>query len=1198
MRKSVSVCEAMPETVTGKRSVRSKVAFIKSGASVAGKERVLWGKICTALMCLGLCVGHVEAGYVHINPDNSGGGFAAYTESTGRTEEVALIGDTQHINSKGGASVNHPIPNRLESPERLSESVSLEDKTTIIGYKNKFDENYDGYTHATRFLGKSTLIGHENIIRASTAFGPSINNPTNSNILGNENIVDGAGTTLIGNENEVILVRPADGNSTAYSGMHNNVFGDRNKVNVRDWGSVTIGEQNRINSVIAADPSWNPGSDTNRGRMEEGLGDTRASILTYGAKNTVGLYMQGREVQSGIVFGKFNRMYSDGLIVGEANSIYTTGRSVALGTSNRIGISGRDKMSGEGYALGVANTVAANQGLAVGRWNNITNRYDISSDRGVRLAFGDSNRAEAVQTVAFGYANESLSDGSVAMGSKNRTRITGGAGGDRVGKFSIAIGIENESTGINSTALGRSANSYGNYATAVGFYTIANGNYVTSVGAYNNYEYLPETDQWVKRDSGSFASALGNSNVVRSAKSSAVGYSNKVEGETSEQWYANAFGALNKVSGARGSAVGYYNNALAYGANAMGGQNNWQWSNEFNIARNSSGMDRPLDTVGKLSNAFGIANQTIGDNSGAYGYGNQVTGIKSHAFGTSNINTGYGSLVLGDNSIVGGSGVSDVYTINEAEDISYALVLGHNARTALSDGVALGSYAEAKRAEQQLGYDPVTKTAVDLRQAVLNAEQMERYEEGLEQYREAKENLTQAFKDYDGLRVMIQSRSFTSEEVASLQARYNQSVANIQTWAEKFANSSQSLKLGSAWQSSLAALSIGNEELGLTRQITGVAAGTRDTDAVNVAQLKRLAESLKPQDGTDSPNVRIELANGTNTTVTSETQGNTTLYKVHVDLSGVASKRDLDKKANLDGSNLVERTDIAAWRNALGITDAGQNATSIGYQANGADKKQIAASEGFNFVDGINTSAVVKDNGVVTFNVNPKLKHIESISAGDGGAGDTTLTLTDEGLDVGGKPIRNLGRGTELTDAATVGQLTEVSQDQSKLRQEMGQIRHDLSQDIGDSGALNAALSALKPLGYDPEEKTQFMAGIGRYKGSSGLAIGIAHHNDRDMMWNAGVAYSNHRNVMWNAGISLRFGKSNTSDDQSSADMLEMQSLRRSVENLQKTNEQQAAAYEAALQKLQADSQVRFAKLEKENEELRQKLNTLLLQKG
>ncbi|MDY3212825.1 YadA C-terminal domain-containing protein, partial [Pyramidobacter sp.] len=86
---------------------------------------------------------------------------------------------------------------------------------------------------------------------------------------------------------------------------------------------------------------------------------------------------------------------------------------------------------------------------------------------------------------------------------------------------------------------------------------------------------------------------------------------------------------------------------------------------------------------------------------------------------------------------------------------------------------------------------------------------------------------------------------------------------------------------------------------------------------------------------------------------------------------------------------------------------------------------------------------------------------------------------------------------------------------------QMGELRSS----IKTTGALGSALSALKPMHYDPVEPSQLMAGFGAYKGEYALALGWAHYVKEDFMVHAGVSVSHHGESMANAGLTWKIGK-------------------------------------------------------------------------
>ena len=234
--------------------------------------------------------------------------------------------------------------------------------------------------------------------------------------------------------------------------------------------------------------------------------------------------------------------------------------------------------------------------------------------------------------------------------------------------------------------------------------------------------------------------------------------------------------------------------------------------------------------------------------------------------------------------------------------------------------------------------------------------------------------------------------------------------------------------------------------------------------------------------------------------------------------------------------------------------DGNQAATQIPltYKQNGGNTRTVKLSDGLNFIDGTNTKARTAADGKVTFDVMGDLTGITSISNAAGGPkmtfGGSSINVTGGNLDMGGKKITNLATGTAKDDAATVGQLTKVTSNNhsvviNKTTDADGAPVYDLAvtgtpgapaadprvdmlgEEIGRVGAQGAALSALKPIQYDPLEPTQIMAGYGNYRGNSAIAMGVAHYKNESTMMHAGLAWAGgSRHMMANAGVTWKVG--------------------------------------------------------------------------
>ena len=221
------------------------------------------------------------------------------------------------------------------------------------------------------------------------------------------------------------------------------------------------------------------------------------------------------------------------------------------------------------------------------------------------------------------------------------------------------------------------------------------------------------------------------------------------------------------------------------------------------------------------------------------------------------------------------------------------------------------------------------------------------------------------------------------------------------------------------------------------------------------------------------------------------------------------------------------------------------------YKENGGNARTVMLSEGLDFSNGVNTTAHTGANGKVSFDVKGDLTNITSISNNSNGPkvsfGGDTVNITGGNLNMGGNKITNVQRGTNDTDAVNVKQLkdsrtTLTSDDQSvvlkKTETADGGLNYDLSvkgavdprvdqlnEEIGRVGAQGAALSALKPMQYDPLEPTQIMAGYGNYRGNSAIAVGVAHYKNESTMFHGGLSWAGgSSHMMANAGVTWKVG--------------------------------------------------------------------------
>ena len=221
----------------------------------------------------------------------------------------------------------------------------------------------------------------------------------------------------------------------------------------------------------------------------------------------------------------------------------------------------------------------------------------------------------------------------------------------------------------------------------------------------------------------------------------------------------------------------------------------------------------------------------------------------------------------------------------------------------------------------------------------------------------------------------------------------------------------------------------------------------------------------------------------------------------------VATKDD-GMKYGGDSGNVINKKLNEQVNVVGGITDASKLTTedNVGVVSDGTNLKVRMAKDlkGLTSVttkDAAGNSTVVNGSGV-------------TITPASGNA----VSLTKDGLNNGGKTISNVGPGVNGTDAVNVNQLKGVTEG-------MANAINSVAGETQRVGAHAAAMSALKPIQYDPLEPTQVMAGIGNYRGETAAALGVAHYTSEDTMFHAGVSVGSRHNMV-NAGVTHKFGSS------------------------------------------------------------------------
>ena len=338
----------------------------------------------------------------------------------------------------------------------------------------------------------------------------------------------------------------------------------------------------------------------------------------------------------------------------------------------------------------------------------------------------------------------------------------------------------------------------------------------------------------------------------------------------------------------------------------------------------------------------------------------------------------------------------------------------------------------------------------------------------------------------------------------------------------------------STWKATAAAVSVGDVANDVTRQITSVAAGTNDTDAVNVAQLKKVETKISTVEADAKKHTTVVA--GDNTTVTSGTNANGGAeYKVSVNKDLVEMSSANFGKATDDVRARIDK-DSARFFNGsenIGVTPKGiqiENTDTLeqakfdkyGMYASEGDKTVYYTTTGISAGDQIinNVKAGVADTDAVNVS---QLKRVQ-----DQIAASTQVTTVTAGDHIKVTPTVNGNTHDYKVSLADdiADQITNNTTNITKNTNDIKNIKGDLSKidkRVDKSVAGAAALAALHPLDFDPDAKWDFAAGYGHYRSGNAAALGAFYRPNEDVQLSVGSTVGSDETV-FNAGLSVKVG--------------------------------------------------------------------------
>ena len=701
-----------------------------------------------------------------------------------------------------------------------------------------------------------------------------------------------------------------------------------------------------------------------------------------------------------------------------------------------------------------------------------------------RLGFANPFGATGGQAVAIG--NESLASGA----------------------YSVALGAESKATNYASIATGYKAKATGEQALANGFAAEAGGNYSLAIGTAAKVEESSQTERSIaigygaqskvglsiaigagaKNDSikqgspfHSAATAIGYDSYTGGVGSVALG--NLAKANVDHKNYGIALGTGSIANGTR---------AVSIGTNAeTGGENSTAVGDRAKtIGIYSTALGATSLAWGHYSIAIGTQVDQQGRNTayGTRGFGSMAIGLYTYSHGIYSIAQGQEARANYNSSIALGyqsqaNAVKSIAMGDNAQTTGVnSVALGPSAMATFDSTVALGDNSLANTKSDVIGFDPLgyastaynaTKPETLLKDmsTVLSTEKLEAYNNLRAKIIELDEKIFSyneilKVSEYDRLYGKTEDiRNKASETTTKIRKNRDDAIA-----AKKLALAEIQANYNDAntWRSSAGAVSVGNSDLGITRQITNVAAGSEDTDAVNVAQLKALATApvlfynggsssganfnIGTQLGTpfNLTNLRFSFGNGLKASLQKDGNNNQVLF-MELDSDAIKTNPDLKGQNGRDGRD-------------------------------GRDGNSLTPNDIVN-VKEVHTGNTVMNTNGVTIN-----------------KGGKTVSITENGLDNGGNKVVNVAAGeisATSKEAVNGQQLYETNQSVAQNTRSINQLNNRMDE-VDRRGRRGVAIAGA--MGLLPQPHTSGRSSISTattyYRGEQALAVGYSRLAD------------------------------------------------------------------------------------------------------
>lgn len=1086
-----------------------------------------------------------------------------------------VIGDNQKV----GAIRESVVIGSMTPEEKADSDIQQKHASVVVGYHAQSGTRDGGgmnvaLGHGAKAYGwQETVTGIKSIVEAGSGhdgYLASVYGGLNTVASNKADQNDGMANTVVGTLNKTegangALVFGA-GNSVTHSFGTAPTDEDGNSMN-EHWSDAILGGGQKY--AIGEGPL---GHDEIRKAMGLAMSTGGGSVVTMGNGNTSDYAVHSQIIGSGnILTGTANTPSINNTINGYGNTGRNVERMSMMGTGNNISDGTADVVIGDYHHMdgGKNNVILGSMATEKKTVEKTYTMKDVSGNVILEKKYKvtenvpiKSHTANISNAVMLGYNTDVEKDGGVALGADSIASVDKGAAG-----YDPAAGDHaNDTTGTwKATAAAVSVGKAADPTSA------AVTRQITNVAAGTQDTDAVNVAQ-LKAVNTKYDTKLSRGFIIKKGGET-VGETISLNGDTAPEI------TFDVAEANKGLTVDRDGKTIKYGIDGSkidlnGNDTIPGWTLEVGVkpgiptntgsAEGNKKVIKPNDTVTlradngiRLKQENGVVDiglkymavdtKWTNINDAAATNGGMAIGANSNADGETSVALGWGSNISASNYAAAlspfSSAVNSEYglamgtkaavktspygmamgALSSVDDSEYGAAIGANSAIAKSNyGVAIGTSATVKDADNAVAIGVSSSAAVK-----------------------------------DGVAIGAFSKADTAAGVSG----YDPSTKAAST------------DTSAAWRSTVSAASVGDKTKGYTRQITGVAAGSEDTDAVNVAQLKKVeaTAAAAKTNVTAGKNVTVEHDTATNTykisakdTYTTGATYDATTKKLkftqnddtknyEVDMSGLADGNDTlvsgSNALTLNGKELSMKIKDTAGNEVTGRVDlsaiAGQIDTNTTYTMSGTQNADNTTTISLKGSDGKenkvtvatkDTRNTVKAGENVTLDTAPNTfggtEYTVNVKA-DGKVEDGNTKIVSGNTVYHETHVKNDGNYVKKENSAgdnltildkQVGKnttnITNLGNTINNLNGKLGNLDNRISK----VGAGAAALAALHPLDFDPHDKWDIAAGFGNYRNASAAAVGLFYRPNERTMMSLGWTMGDDRNMI-NAGVSVKLGR-------------------------------------------------------------------------